>query len=101
MKKTAIILAVAIIGLSACGGGDAGLKKDIEEGTKLDCQKDKLRAKLDAGDSTVLAEYEKVKKELDALGEKFGEKYKDKMDDKSFEEKAKKLEKEAKEKYCK
>lgn len=100
MKKTMIILAAAVIGLSSCGG-DSGLKSMINEGTKLDCEKDKLKDKLRAGDSSVLAQYEKVKKELDELGDKLRDKYKDKMKDEDFLKKVGQYSKEAKEKYCK
>lgn len=99
MKKTIIILAAAIIGLSSCGG-DSGLKSMINEGTKLDCEKAELRKKMDAGDTTVSARYDKVKKELNDLGDKLREKYKDKEKDKDFLEKVGKYSIEAKAKYC-
>lgn len=99
MKKTVIILAAAIIGFSSCGG-DGALKKDIESTAKLECEKKSLQAKIDGGDSTATAQYDKVSKELDELEEKMMTKYKDKMSDKSFQEKAEKMDKEAKEKFC-
>lgn len=101
MKKTFIILAAAVIGLTSCGGGSGDLKADIEKGTKMDCERKALEKKMEAGDSTVAAQLEKATKEMEEYGMKIMEKYKDKMEDKSFREKAEKYEKEAKEKYCK
>jgi hypothetical protein len=88
MKKTVIYLAVAIISFSSCGGGSGDLKADVEGTEKLKCERNKLREKISAGDSTLTAQYDKVKNELDALEEKMRDKYKDKLKDESFREKA-------------
>lgn len=99
MKKTFIIAVAAVIGLSSCGG-DSGLKSMINEGTKLECEKNELRKKLREGDSSVVGRYEEVKKQLDAVGDKMREQYKDKKNDKAFMEKVMKYGMEAQKKYC-
>lgn len=88
MKKTAIYLAAAIISLTSCGGGSGDLKADVESTEKLKCERSKLREKISAGDSTLTAQYDKVKKELDELEEKMRDKYKDKLKDEGFRKKA-------------
>lgn len=100
MKKTTTWLAAALFTLCSCGGGSGDLKADVESTEKLKCEKNKLREKISAGDSTLTAQYEKVKKELDELEEKMRDKYKDKLKDESFREKASKYVSEAK-KNCK
>ncbi|MBL7726733.1 MAG: hypothetical protein JNM68_03560 [Dinghuibacter sp.] len=88
MKNTTTWLAAALIALCSCGGGTGDLKADIESTEKLRCERKKLREKISAGDSTLTAQYEKIKKELDELEDKMRDKYKDKMKDESFREKA-------------
>lgn len=99
MKKTFIILAIAVTGLSSCGG-DSGLKSMIYEGTKLECEKNELKKKLREGDSSVADRYDQVKIQLDAVGDKMREKYKGKKNDKDFMKKVMKYGMEAKMKYC-
>lgn len=100
MRKFIVILGVAIISLSSCGGGDSGLKSLIEKGVKLDCRKDELREKENAGDMAAAHERDDIKKELKELRQEFFTKYKDKMEDKDFEKKVKQYEDEFKMKYC-
>ncbi len=95
MKKTAIYLAAAIISFSSCGGGSGELKADVEKIEKLKCEKNKLKEKISAGDSTLTAQYEKIREDVKQMEDKLRDKYKDKAKDDSFREKARKYTEEA------
>lgn len=99
MRKTFVILTLALAGLCSCGG-DSGLKSLVEEGVKLDCRNRELKEKENAGDMAAAHERDNIKTELKALREKFSEKYKNRMDDPDFQKKVAGYDEAARMKYC-
>jgi len=98
MKKKLLIPAVLMLFvLGSCGGSGGGLESDIRKSVKMDCEIDKLEEMDDEASKKKL---EQLEKEKEAFEEKMIKRYKDKLMDKDFQDKAEKLEEEAK-KECK
>lgn len=97
MKKFFLIpAALMVAALSSCGGG-GGLESDIRKGVKMECEIEKLENMDDEASKMKL---EKLEQEKDAYDEKMMKKYAKKIMDKDFQEKAERIEEEAK-KDCK